>query len=88
MAWVREGECNRCGSCCRYESDGRLEREIGPQAVAGMCPLFRWADAARTVGVCSDRSHPHYKRGCDVWPDHPHCIEPHPRCSFTFRWVD
>ena len=76
MTWVRHGECNRCGSCCKGDPfTGSAE---------GMCPLFRWHEK---VGECTDRQHPYYLAGCNVWPQRPEQLRDHPECSFTFDWV-
>jgi hypothetical protein len=81
MPWVREGECCRCGECC--VGDPGREDMTRPAPVEGYCPLYRIVDG---VGACSDRQHPYYLAGCNVWPSQPSHIADKPSCSYTFRW--
>ena len=75
--WVREGECNRCGACCKVID------MIGKKY--GTCALYAEADG---VGCCTDRQHPYYLRKCINWPTTPQQIAPFPQCSYTFRRKD
>lgn len=77
MPWVRTGECNRCGECCKGNPF--------TGETAGYCPLFTWLE--KDVGHCTDRQHPYYLNGCDVWPTHPAQIADKPSCSYTFELV-
>jgi hypothetical protein len=78
VRWVRSGECCRCGECCR--GDPFLGQE-GEPAIQGACPLLRHADG---VYACSDRQHPYYLSGCNVWQTLPDQIADKPGCSYTF----
>jgi hypothetical protein len=78
-SWVRHGECNRCGECCR--SGDPFNGELGKPEIAGACPLLT---LHRGVFTCSDRQHPYYLGGCNVWPSLPEHIEAYPSCSYTF----
>jgi hypothetical protein len=83
MAWVRHGECNRCGDCCK----GDLQTEDMPQRqVDGYCALFKWT--ADGLGCCTDRTHRIYSSGCNIWPDEPALIADKPNCSYSFTWED
>jgi hypothetical protein len=75
--YVRSGECNRCGDCCKGNP---FTGEPG-----GYCPLFAWASEG--VGHCTDRRHRYYLSGCNVWPTHPDQIADKPNCSYTFARV-
>lgn len=81
MAWVREGECNRCGECCK--SGDPFNGEEGPSDFPGACPLLKVAGDGQ-LG-CSNRQHPYYLNGCNVWPHEPDHIKDYPSCSYTFR---
>jgi len=79
--WVREGECNQCGECCK--SGNPLEET---PVIPGACALYREDDNG--LGFCSNRQHPYYLGGCNVWPSQPSHIEAYPSCSYTFRWTE
>lgn len=79
--WIRSGDCNRCGSCCKGNPLAGGD-DAHPPLVAGYCPIFRHVDG---VATCSDREHPYYLQGCNVFPSHPGQIIDHPECSYTFR---
>lgn len=74
----REGECCRCGECCRGNPFDGPDTEY--------CPLFRWLEEG--VGECTDREHPYYLNGCNVFPSHPGQIADKPSCSYRFVEVD
>jgi hypothetical protein len=82
MAWVREGECCRCGECCT--GDPMREDMQRPGEVEGFCPLYALLPDGEHG--CSDRSHSYYLAGCNVWPQHPDNLIGKPSCSYTFRW--
>lgn len=77
--WQREGECVRCGDCCKGDPDGVVGEE------AGYCRHFRWEEPAR--GACVGRETALYRNGCDVWPTHPSQIADKPNCSYRFARV-
>lgn len=81
MPWQRNGECNRCGSCCKGDPFAGAE---GDPAEEGMCPIYRLLNGR---GHCSDRAHPYYLNGCNIWPSRPEQLEQHPDCSYRFEWV-
>ncbi len=80
--WERTGHCSRCGDCCRgnpFTGD--------PE---GYCPLFSfvWDKAAEGYrGSCTDRTHPYYLNGCNVWPSVPEHIADKPHCTYVFTRV-
>lgn len=73
--YIRVGECNRCGACCRGNP-------FDPEDGSEYCPLFRWLDEG--VGHCDDRNHPYYLSGCNLFPSRPSQIEDKPNCSYEF----
>lgn len=78
----RSGECNRCGQCCEGDPfDGRL----GEPKIENMCPLYDLLDGK---GHCTDRMHPYYLSGCNIWPTHPEQIANKPLCGYSFEEVD
>jgi hypothetical protein len=79
--YVREGECCRCGQCCFGDP---FEGEMGLAAIPDACPLLRFHDG---TFACSDRRHPYYLNGCNVWPTHPDQIADKPGCSYRFELV-
>lgn len=83
MPWVREGECNRCGECCK--SGDPFNGELGEPEIKNSCPLLTIKEG---VFTCKDRQHPYYLGGCVIWPTEPRQIENYPSCSYTFKWVD
>jgi hypothetical protein len=83
MAWIREGECNRCGDCCK--GDPGRDDMARPGAVEGYCPLFAFVDGLAT---CNGRDHAYYLAGCNVWPNDPGQLTDKPNCSYTFRWEE
>lgn len=77
--WVRYGECNRCGDCCKGDPfDATSQRAY--------CPLFKWI--AENVGSCTNRQHPYYLGGCADFPSNPQAIADKPNCSYRFEWVE
>lgn len=76
--WIREGECNRCGDCCR--SGNPLTGE------PGICPIAI-QNADGTVH-CTNRQHEYYLKACTHWPSSPENIAAYPNCSYTFRWSE
>ncbi len=103
MAWIRSGECCRCGECCVGDpfpdkTDPNASEAMRQQpVVAGYCPLFRWHEgAAEGSGFCSGHTgvvppgeeDPYYLAGCHEWPTDPSNIVNCPSCTYTFQWVD
>ena len=84
MAWVREGECCKCGDCCR----GNPRPGDWLDAPDGACPLL---GIVRKDGTRLCRGHgvnEYYLTGCNVWPSEPYHIENYSRCTYRFEWVD
>lgn len=77
MPWVREGECNRCGDCCRSGDPFT--------GLPGICPIA--IENADGTVTCGNRESGYYVMGCNVWPSIPEHISAYPNCSYTFRWV-
>lgn len=78
VTWKRTGDCCRCGECC--ESGNPFTGQAGVP-----CPLLhRTADG---LTACSDRSHPYYLSGCNVWPSKPEHIVNYPSCTYRFERV-
>ena len=83
IEWIRTGECNRCGECCKVID------MIGKKF--GTCSLY--AQEANGLGCCTDRNHPYYLKVCSTWPYRPDQIgwnhktqmpERFPSCSYKF----
>jgi len=81
MAWVRSGECCKCGDCCVGSPPGEAE------PVKGMCP--RLIDGPHDTRLCSvhGTSHHYWQTACSQWPADPIHIAHLPRCTFRFSWV-
>lgn len=86
VAWVRSGECNRCGECCR--SGDPFGGEAGTPVVEGACPFYR-VDADG-LGGCADRTsgNLYYTNGCAKWPSLPAHVVDYPSCSYVFTRVE
>lgn len=78
--WVRSGECCRCGECCRSGNPLDVEPQI-----EGACALL--ALLPDGLHACTDREHPYYLSGCNVWPSRPEHVVDYPSCSYTFEAV-
>lgn len=78
MTWVRSGECCRCGECCWGDP---FNGEQGEPVIEGACPLLSLFAGHY---VCTDRQHPYYLNGCNIWPTHPAQIADKPGCSYRF----
>lgn len=79
MPWQRTGECNRCGDCCKGNPfDNSDNNDV-------YCPLLQLVAG---VFTCTDRQHPYYLQGCNVFPQHPSQIADKPNCSYSFEWVE
>ena len=76
--WLREGECNRCGDCCRSGNPFTGE--------PGTCPIAQ--EMPDGTIHCTDRTNHYYMIGCRFWPSMPEHIVDYPRCSYTFKWVE
>ena len=76
--FVRTGECCRCGECCMTGNPFTGEPNVP-------CPLLKMRDG---IATCTDRQHPYYLNGCNVWPTHPGHIVDKPGCSYRFTRVD
>lgn len=78
MPWLRSGECNRCGDCCRSGDPFTGQ--------PGLCSLGRQAPDGTVT--CTGREHPYYLNGCNVWPSEPSQIAAYPNCSYRFVLAD
>lgn len=78
--WIRTGECNRCGACCR--SGDPFNGTRGPSEVPGACPLYAEHGG---IGHCTDRTDHYYLIGCAHWPSEPDHIRDYPDCSYRFE---
>ena len=83
LTFVRTGECCQCGECCR--TGDPFNGEMGESEIAGACPLLT---IRKGLHVCTDRQHPYYLNGCNVFPTHPGQITDKPSCSYKFERVD
>jgi hypothetical protein len=83
MAWVRTGECCRCGECCK--TGDPFNGEMGEPEITGACPLLTLLSDG--LHSCTDRQHPYYLMGCNVWPSIPEHISDKPSCSYEFHWI-
>ena len=81
--YVRTGECCQCGECCR--TGDPFEGTEGEPEIAGACPLLTLLPDG--LHACSDRQHPYYLNGCNVWPTHPGHLEGKPSCSYHFEKI-
>ena len=84
MAWVRSGECCKCGDCCR----GNPRPTEWADAPNGDCPLL---GILRTDGTRLCRGHgvnDYYLSGCVSWPSVPAHIQDYARCTYKFEWVE
>jgi hypothetical protein len=75
--YERTGECCRCGECCA--SGNPFTGGSDP------CPLL--ALLPDGLHACTDREHPYYLSGCNVWPTHPDQIADYPSCTYRFERV-
>ena len=53
--------------------------------ITGACPLLALRGG---VYACTDRRHPYYLNGCNVFPTHPGQIADKPGCSYRFERVN
>lgn len=82
MAWIREGECCKCGDCCHGDP---FVSDSGPEQV---CPLLGLIQPDGTRLCTGYGVHPYYLQGCVVWPTIPEHTANYPRCTFTWRWEE
>jgi len=59
---------------------------MGEPEIPGACPLL--ALLPDGFHACTDRKHPYYLNGCNVFPTHPAQIVNYPSCSYTFEKVE
>lgn len=83
--WRRSGDCNRCGECC---SGDPFNGELGTNVIDGIvsCPILR--KQGDGTSTCSDRGHPYYLNGCNVFPQFPEQVANYPSCSYVFTLVE
>lgn len=94
MVWVRKGDCNRCGDCCKTGDPFVGQLNITPR-VDGACPLFKFNSDGlgtcmyRTGEIISDNIliKNYTENACSKWPQAPEQIEGFSNCSYTFEWV-
>ena len=83
MPWIREGECCRCGECCKgnpFVPDGAPDE---------MCPLLEIVARPDGTRFCSGHGvHPYYLQGCNVWPSIPEHVAGIARCTYRWRWAE
>lgn len=82
MAWLRTGECCKCGDCCRgnpFVPDGDPNEP---------CPLLGVVRKDGTRLCTGHGVDPYYLSGCNVWPTIPEHVAKYSRCSYRFEWVD
>jgi len=82
LVFERKGYCSRCGECCKGDP---FNGEEGHAIIEGYCPLF---DLLEGKGHCTDRQHPYYLNGCNVWPTHPDQLADKPSCTYSFTLVE
>jgi hypothetical protein len=82
MAWVRSGECCKCGDCCRG-GIGNL-----PAQPDGACPFLEREEDGQRLCAIHDSQNTYWSRGCNVWPSDPRHIAKYDRCTFSFVWQD
>jgi hypothetical protein len=82
VTWLRLGECNRCGACCKSGDPYGGTVPQGP--VAGACPLYT---ENAGIGTCTNREDYYYSNACAHWPSLPAHIVNYPLCSYTFEQV-
>jgi hypothetical protein len=80
--FIRTGECCRCGECCQGDP---FLGEMGEPEIEGACPLLTLLPDG--LHACSDREHPYYLSGCNIWPSHPDQISDKPSCTYKFERV-
>lgn len=73
--WKRTGYCCKCGECCRGNPFTGEEH--------GYCPLLKALEDG--TFNCTDRQHPYYLQGCNVWPQRPEQITDKPKCTYKFE---
>jgi hypothetical protein len=83
IVFRRTGECCRCGECC--STGDPFEGKLGESAIHGACPLLELLPDG--LHACTDRQHPYYLNGCNVWPTHPGQIVDYPSCTYRFERV-
>jgi hypothetical protein len=90
--WLRYGECNRCGECCRGDASWFVDRnpDTTPAMkrtppVAGFCPAYEVRDG---VATCADFAGPpnsfFVKHNCAMFPIDPAQVADCPSCSYQF----
>jgi hypothetical protein len=82
MAWIREGECCKCGDCCI--ASPYPDRA----AIDGMCPNL--VSGPNGTRICSvhNTTDEYWSEACALWPTKPEHTAPYSRCTFTWRWEE
>ena len=87
MRYLRRGECNLCGECCKpafpiTEEAREFYRENGlPED--GQCHFLYFENGK---GLCT--IHTERADHCRRFPWHPDQIEHLPKCSYRFELID
>lgn len=84
--WLRVGECNGCGECCKSGDPFRGEEGVS-ELGADVCPHLRKVDERFRCAVYNTDHH-YVLSACSIWPSRPAEIEPYPSCSFSFVEAD
>lgn len=86
MGWVRKGECNNCGACCK--TGDPFHGAQGAPEIEGACPLLTRLPDGRHVCKEYHAGNPYWVAACSSWPDHPTQIVDYENCSFSFDWIE
>lgn len=85
MAWIRKGECNRCGDCCKSGNPfERLQEVLDKPTVAGLydnhaCPLFKYEEVGgKQLGTCMLKSGEKTNLPSEVYAYHTVACTPWP----------
>lgn len=89
--WRREGECNRCGECCR--SGDPFAPRVPKSARQRPCSYYRERDGvgecvARAMTDPPGRVQRYLEIACYPWPSAPSCLVGYDRCGFSFEVTD
>jgi len=86
-SFVRKGECNRCGDCCkpRYDVDEDAKEFYRKNGLPenGQCQFLALVDGLWTCTEYANRA-----PFCQAFPWHPDQIVGRDRCSYTFEVVE
>lgn len=87
MRYVRRGECNRCGDCCKprflIDDNAREFYVANGLPENGQCQFLL---LGREMATCT--IHPRRAPFCEAFPWHPDQLKGLERCSYTFEPVE